>query len=139
MPTAIRETILSAFATRLSATRLPARTDMGAASVILDDQGEEATLLDYETAEAVITVRVEALDTTITDEARPTADNRLLASVINTATGTDRTLSSLCDDIVYTSGGPLIADDPTIYAGAFATFSIRYRFDAGDPYTLTNY
>lgn len=134
----IRENILSALATRLSASREPARADM-ANSIFLEDQGETATLLDYETVQAEMTVRLESLSSTITAESRPTAENRLLASLISTATGSDRTLSSLCDDIVYTGGGPIFTDDPTVYAGAYATFTVQYRFNTGNPNTLTHY
>lgn len=134
----IRENILSALATRLTASREPLRADM-ADSVFIEDQGETAELLDYETVQAELTLRMESLASTLTAESRPTAENRLLASLISTTTGSDRTLTSLCDDIVYTGGGPIITDDPTVYAGAYATFTVRYRFNAGNPNTLTHY
>ncbi len=138
MSTSIRESILSAMATRLGASRLPYRADM-ATSVIINDEGEEAQLLDYATCEATMTIRVESLSSVLTAESRATAENRLLSALISTAIGTDRTLSSKCDDIVYSGGGPLLTEDPTIYVGAYASFAIRYRYDAGNPYTLTVY
>lgn len=138
MSTPIRESILSALSTRLGAARLPARSDMGT-DITIEDTGEEARLLDYQTCEASMTLRIESLSAVQTGESIPTAENRLLAALIKATIGTDRTLSSLCDDIVYASGGPLLTEEPTVYAGVFATFLIRYRFDAGNPYTLTVY
>jgi len=138
MSTPIRESILAAMATRLSASRLPYRADM-ATGIVINDEGEEAQLLDYTVCEATLSIRVESLSSVLTGESRATAENRLLAALISTAIGTDRTLSSKCDDIVYTGGGPLLTEDPTIYVGATASFAIRYRYDAGNPYTLTSY
>ncbi len=138
MSTPIRESILATMTTRLGASRLPYRADMST-SVIISDEGEEAKLLDYATCEATLTIRVESLSSVLTAESRATAENRLLAELITTAIGSDRTLSSKCDDIVYNGGGPLLTEDPTIYVGAYATFLIRYRYDAGNPYALTVY
>lgn len=138
MSTPIRESILSALATRLSASRLPARADM-ATGIFISDEGEEAILLDYAVCQATMNIRAESLSSVLTAESRATGENRLLSALIKTTIGTDRTLSSKCDDIVYTGGGPLLMDDPTIYIGAYANFAVTYRYDAGNPETLSVY
>ncbi len=138
-----REAILAALAARLSADREPARTDMGEAlGVYLDDQGETSSLVDYDYERCVLTVRVESVHTITVigtggdavTETRAIAANRLLAALRAAANGTDRTLSGLCDDIVYTGGGPLLLEDPTRYVGAYVTFEITYNTPVGDPY-----
>jgi hypothetical protein len=135
-----REAILAAFAARLSASREPARTDMGEAlGTYMDDQGESGTLDPYDFERHVITVRVESVHgiTTIVGvgiESRATAANRLLASLHATANGTDRTLGGLCDDILYTGGGTLLLEDPTKHVGAYASFEITYSIPVGNPY-----
>jgi hypothetical protein len=138
-----REAILAALAARLSADREPARTDMGEAlGTYLDDQGESSQLEDYEVERHVLTVRAESVHTITVigtgedavTETRATAANRMLAALRATANGSDRSLGGLCDDIVYTGGGPLLLEDPTRYVGAYASFEVTYTTPVGDPY-----
>lgn len=139
-PTSRREQILAAFATRLGAQRTSARADMpaNAISLTLDDLGETASYLDYGMEQIDINVRVEALYKGTATDHTPAFSNKLLAALDDEAAGADNTLGGLCDNILYTGGGPLLVDDPTTAIGAFAEFTLTYRNDYRNPYALTN-
>lgn len=133
-----REAVCAAFATRLGASRDPRRLALEDAPFkIVEDRDETATQGEYRHIVCTMTVRAESFDLPSVGESRSTATNRLLASLIAAATGSDLTLGGLADDIAYDSGGPLLLTDPVEQVGAFAEFSILYRYDAGDPETLT--
>ncbi len=133
-----REAVCAAFATRLGASREPRRLALeDAPFTIIEDRDETAVQAEYRHIVCTMTVRAESFATPNVGESRSTATNRLLAALIAAATGSDLTLGGLADDIAYDTGGPLLLTDPVEQVGAFAEFSIIYRYDAWDPATLT--
>lgn len=59
----------------------------------------------------------------------------LLSRVVKAATGGDRTLGGLCDDIVYSSGAVQYPGDGETQMSAGGTFRVSWRHKLGDPYT----
>lgn len=133
-----REAVCAAFASRLGASREPRRLALeDAPFTIIEDRDETAAQGEYRHIVCTMAVRAESFGTPNVGESRSTATNRLLATLIASATGSDLTLGGLSDDIAYDTGGPLLLADPVEQVGAFAEFSIIYRYDAGDPAALT--
>lgn len=133
-----REAVCAAFSTRLSASRDPRRLALeDAPFTVVEDRDETAAQGEYRHIVCTMTVRAESFAVPGIGESRSTATNRLLAALIASATGSDLTMGGLADDIAYDSGGPLLLTDPVEQVGAFAEFSIIYRYDAGAPATLT--
>ncbi len=133
-----REAVCAAFAARLGASREPRRLALeDAPFTVVEDRDETAAQGEYRHIVCTMIVRAESFDAPGVGESRSTATNRLLAALIASATGSDLTMGGLADDIAYDSGGPLLLTDPVEEVGAFAEFSIIYRYDYGDPATLT--
>lgn len=133
-----REAVCSAFATRLGASREPRRLALEDAPFsVIEDRDETAEQAEYRHIACSMTIRAESFAAPNIGESRSTATNRLLAALISAATGSDLTMGGVADDIAYISGGPLLLTDPVEQVGAFAEFVITYRYNAGDPSTLT--
>ena len=126
-----REAVCSAFATRLGASREPRRLALEDAPFsVIEDRDETAEQAEYRHIACSMTIRAESFAAPNIGESRSTA-------LISAATGSDLTMGGVADDIAYISGGPLLLTDPVEQVGAFAEFVITYRYNAGDPTTLT--
>lgn len=129
-----RERAVAAFAARLNASREPySKTVLDAPFVIMEDQDEQIERVDYGYYRAAMTIHVESYDNPMTGELRSTAINRRLASLIRTAIGADLTMGGVCEDIVYTSGGPILFDTPVEAIACYADFQVAYQYPEGDP------
>jgi len=135
MPTAKRESILAAIATRTGASRAPFPViAAGAATYTLLADGEES-VREYEYDDAIVTMAIAVHRATpaTTDASHATDASALLAAIITETLGPDLTIGGLCDSIRYDSG---VTDYPegSALVAATATFSIDYRHIAGSPY-----
>lgn len=135
MPTAKRESILAALATRTGASRAPFPEIAAAATTytLLADGEESVREYEYNDAIVVMAVAVHRAAPATTDASHAADASALLAAIITETLGTDLTLGGLCDSIRYDSG---VTDCPegSALVSATATFSIDYRHVAGSPY-----
>ena len=134
MPTAKRESILAALATRTGASRAPFPVIAAATTYTLLADGEES-VREYEYDDAIITmaIAVHRAAPATTDASHAADASALLAAIITETLGTDLTIGGLCDSIRYESG---VTDYPESSAmvAATATFSVDYRHVGGSPY-----
>lgn len=136
MPDSIRLQVLNAFAARLGAafgTGEEGPYDNRETVIVPGD--EESSRDAYEIQRptmAVLAVRYEPLRSSVW--AGPQAEG-ILAALVKEATAGDRTLGGLCQDILYTGGGPEYPGAGGEFVGARATFEITYAFPEGDPFT----
>lgn len=122
----IRERILAALATLLSATRNPDTLDYTTTRLTaLYDEGETVSA-EWDSTLHVMTVRVITLDAYTAPVEKGTAANRLLAS-LHTLALSSLTLSGLCENITVQQASPAYSEDPSDYVGALLELAVTYR------------
>lgn len=132
----LRERIVAAFALRMKAKRASTVIDELPARSVWDSVDTSMGRPTYGQVDSSMSLTVEAVVEADHDPKQWSQQgNRELARLIAQATGSDRTLSGLCDDIRYASGTIYYPEDGSHVLGVDATFEIAYRFDIGDPYT----
>ena len=129
-----RERAVAAFAARLHASREPyGKTILDAPFVVMEDQDEQIERADYDYYRAAVTIHVESYGNPEPGELRSTAINRRLAHLVALAIGSDLTIGGVCEDIVYTNGGPILFDAPVEAIACYADFRLVYQYPEGDP------
>jgi len=148
MATPIREQILEALAAKLSglpefdghaAQRANSELDIDSLPAISLWDGSDATVeQDQRYGQAVVTtqVGVETVHQANADyRTWSTQANTILATLIAGATGGDRTLGGLVDDVRY-AGTTLYYPEPgSDIIGVDLVLEVRWRHDLGDPTT----
>lgn len=139
MTDTIREQILTALATRVAAERAPLYERLVEDTVLpvtaLSAGTDGVERIEYGATHVVMTVTAERVDRLPAGVNPSSHANALLGALISAATGTDRTLGGLCEDLQYAAGSELPRESGSELAGASATFSVRYAFAIGDPFT----
>lgn len=137
MALTIREQVLAAFATRLSAERSIPTRDRDDLPVIGMEAPEESGSDSQEYGKAVMDVPVNVVRYVRANDLSEadTEANAELGTLIQSALGTDNTLGGLCRDIRYTGGAIDLPPDGSVVVGVAAQFTITYSFDEGDPFT----
>lgn len=133
-PLPIRERILAALATLLTALRNPDALDYDDTRLIALYDEDEALVDEWDNVLHQMTVRLTALDRY--DEslvAKGTAANHLLAD-LQTLAVSQRTLSGLCENITVQQAAPAYSDDPSAFIGALIELRITYRTAPGNLY-----
>jgi hypothetical protein len=64
-----------------------------------------------------------------------TQGNTILAELIHEATGGDRTLGGLCEDITYTGGTIYYPEEGSDIIGVDLVLAVRWSHAVGDPYS----
>lgn len=129
----IRENIVSAFATRLSASR----ATRNAARALWDD-GDTNYIRQFGTQRASIEVRVEYQEEVTDIDTLSERANVIAESIIADATGADLTLSDICRGIEQTNLQITWPDANSRTLGVTVEFLIHYQHDVGDPSTNSN-
>jgi hypothetical protein len=129
----IRENIVSAFATRLSAARA-SRTS----TLALWDDGDTNQGRQFNLQLASIECRVEHQETVADIDTLSERANVIAADIIGTAMQPDRTLSDTCRDIELTNLNISWPEPNSRVLGVTVEFQIHYQHDLGDPNTNTN-
>ena len=134
----IREQILQALATRVSAQRGLEGYDLDDLPLTVMIEGEESEGdSDYDLTRLVLPVTIaRAIEQTgIKGDAWYTAANTALADLIKEAYGSDETFGGLADGMDYTGGSTGVLTDGAKGVMVQTFFNIRYAFAHGNPYT----
>ena len=135
MPDSIREQCVAAFATRLGAVRYG--RDVPLALFDGDPETPEDPDPRYGLVRSNIVARVEyteSVDALYLGDWSITA-NAKIAELIAAATGADRTLGGVAENIRYTGSEFGAREGGGLKLGVNVTFEITYAFQIGDPYT----
>ena len=135
MADSIREQIVHAFATRLSAARgeqLDSERDLPAR--VLWDPSETAEKLKYRKYEVTLTVNVGEMATRDFSINSSVQGNRMLAELLNDALSEDNTLNGLCKHINYTDSVMDSPDPGQKEMIILVTFEIVYETSNTSPY-----
>lgn len=148
MATPIREQILEALKAKLSglaafdghaAQRANSELDIDSLPAIsLWDGADGPVEHDQRYGQAVVTtqVGVETVHRANVDFATwSTQGNTVLAELISAATGGDRTLGGLADDVRYTGSTLYYPEPGSDILGVDLVLEVRWRHDLGDPFT----
>ncbi|MFW6344711.1 MAG: hypothetical protein ACOC0M_00045 [Halomonas sp.] len=148
MATPLREQILEALRQKLSglaefdghaAQRANSELDIDSLPAISLWDGSDATVeTDQRYGQAVVTtqVGVETVHQAAADYATwSTQANEILAALIAGATGGDRTLGGLADDVRYAGTTIYYPEPGSDIIGVDLVLEVRWRHDLGDPTT----
>lgn len=135
MTDTVREQVVAAFASRMDAQRAQQTFDDLPARSLWDSSDGEIERTPYGQVAVTMTVTVETLHKAERDPAGWSAQgNAVLGDLIAQATGSDRTLGGLCDNIAYAGGTIYYPDDGSDVLGVDINCEIRFRFDLGNPF-----
>lgn len=134
--TPIREQIIVALAAQLSAERANSIIDQLPARSLWDGSDGNVERNRYGGVSLATEVTLEAVHQADRDHQQwSTQGNAILAELIATATGSDRTLGGLCDDIAYTSGTIYYPEEGSDIIGVDLVLAVRWSHRIGDPYS----
>lgn len=134
----IREQIVAALALRLGAQRANSSIDVSVLPVrcLWDSNDGNVERDSYGQMSVTMTLTLETIHQAAADPTTWSAQgNAILGTLIADATGSDPTLGGLCDDVLYDGGTIYYPDSGSDIIGCDINLSVRYRFDAGNPYT----
>jgi len=139
MPDTIREQVIQAFVTKISAARclkLDGDSDLPAKSVW--DNREEVSITKYGTNESTLPLPVEYLAKVdkATYPNHSVQANAMLGELIQAATSGDNKLGGLCRSITYLESEFIYPEDGANEIEVYAVFNIVYQFAIGDPFTV---
>lgn len=135
MPDSIREQIVEAFATRISATRslqLDGSSDLPARSVW--DTSESAERLNYGKLRVTLDLNVGFMDNVERSQNQSKQGNTMLAELINDALNSDPTMGGLCTQINYADSVIDYPEPGQAQIAVLAVFQIVYEIDNASPY-----
>lgn len=134
--TPIREQIIAALAERLRAERANSIIDTLPARSLWDGNDGLVERNRYGGVSVTTEVTVETVHQADRDHRQwSTQGNTILAELIATATGSDRTLGGLCEDIAYTGGTIYYPEEGSDIIGVDLVLAVRWSHAVGDPYT----
>lgn len=136
MPDSIREQIVQAFASRISATRatqLDNNSDLPARAVW--DATESAERLQYGKLRVSLELNVGFMANVDRAINASTQGNAMLSELINDALSSDPTLGGLCSQINYADSVIDFPEPGQSQIAVLAVFQIVYEIDSTSPYT----
>jgi len=136
MPDSIREQIVEAFATRISAGRavqLDGSSELPARAVW--DASESAERLQYGRLRVTLDLNVGFMDNVNRSINQSAQGNTMLAELINDALSSDPTLGGLCEQINYADSVIDYPEPGQDQIAVLAVFQIVYEIDNASPYT----
>lgn len=134
--TPIREQIIAALAAQLSAERANSIIDTLPARSLWDGSDGLVERNRYGGVSVTTEVTVETVHQANRDHRQwSTQGNTILAELIATATGNDRTLDGLCEDIAYTGGTIYYPEEGSDIIGVDLVLAVRWTHAVGDPYS----
>ncbi|CAM0557100.1 hypothetical protein EHLJMEHL_02188 [Vreelandella titanicae] len=134
--TPIREQIIAALAERLSAERANSIIDTLPARSLWDGSDDNVERNRYGGVSVTTEVTIETVHQADRNHRQwSTQGNTILAELIATATGDDRTLDGLCEDIAYTGGTVYYPEEGSDIIGVDLVLAVRWSHAVGDPYT----
>lgn len=134
--TPIREQIIAALAERLSAERANSIIDTLPARSLWDGSDGLVERNQYGGVGLTTEVTVETVHQADRNHRQwSTQGNTILAELIATATGSDRTLKGLCEDIAYTGGTIYYPEEGSDIIGVDLILAVRWSHAVGDPYS----
>lgn len=134
--TPIREQIIAALAERLSAERANSIIDTLPARSLWDGSDGLVERNRYGGVSVTTEITVETVHQADRNHRQwSTQGNTILAELIATATGSDRTLDGLCEDIAYTGGTIYYPEEGSDIIGVDLILAVRWSHAVGDPYS----
>jgi len=136
MPDSIREQIVAAFASRISAGRsiqLDGNSDLPARAVW--DTSESAERLNYGKLRVGLDLNVGIMDNVDRQINQSVQGNAMLAELINDALSSDPTLGGLCSQINYSDSVIDYPEPGQSQIAVLAVFQIVYEIDNASPYS----
>ncbi len=134
--TPIREQIIAALAERLSAERANSIIDTLPARSLWDGSDGLVERNRYGGVSVTTEITVETVHQADRDHRQwSTQGNTILAELIATTTGSDRTLDGLCEDIAYTGGTIYYPEEGSDIIGVDLILAVRWSHAVGDPYS----
>lgn len=134
--TPIREQIIAALAARLNAERANSIIDTLPARSIWDGSDGLVERNRYGGVSVTTELTVETVHQADRDHHQwSTQGNTILAELIATATGTDRTLGGLAEDVAYAGGTIYYPEEGSDIIGVDLVLAVRWSHRIGDPYS----
>jgi len=134
--TPIREQIIAALAERLSTQRANSIIDTLPARSIWDGSDGLVERNRYGGVSVTTEVTIETVHQADRNHRQwSTQGNTILADLIHEATGDDRTLNGLCEDIAYTGGTIYYPEEGSDIIGVDLVLAVRWSHAVGDPYS----
>lgn len=132
----IREQIIAALAARMTAERANTIIETLPARSIWDGSDGNVERNRYGGMDVTTDITVETVHQADLDHHQwSTQANVILAELITTATGTDRTLGGLADDVAYAGGTIYYPEEGSDIIGVDLVLTVRWSHRIGDPYT----
>jgi hypothetical protein len=134
--TPIREQIIAALAAQLDAERANSIIGTLPARSLWDGSDGNVERNRYGGVSVTTEVTVETVHQADRDHRQwSTQGNAILAELIAMATGADRTLDGLCEDIAYTGGTIYYPEEGSDIIGVDLVLAVRWSHAVGDPYS----
>lgn len=131
----IREQIIAALALRMNAERANTVIESLPARSVWDSADGNVERNRYGGVSVTTEVTVETVHQADADYREWSRQgNAVLAELIATATGGDRTLGNLADDVAYTGGTIYYPDEGSDIIGVDLVLAVRWSHAVGDPY-----
>lgn len=134
--TPIREQIIAALAARLNAKRANSVIETLPARTLWDGSDGNVERNRYGGVSVTTELTIETVHQADRDHRQWSQQgNTILAALIAEATGTDRTLGGLVDDVAYTGGTIYYPDEGSDIIGVDLVLAVRWSHRIGDPYS----
>lgn len=138
MPDSIREQVVQAFATRISAKRAEQISREDALPVrALWDFNETTERMSYGKNRMTLTISVGVMDRLPTGENASQRANAVLAELLEDALNADPTMGGLCQRLTYTDSTIDFPQPGQDVLAVLTEFEIVYETDTTSPYTNT--
>lgn len=134
--TPIREQIIAALAARLNAERANSVIETLPARTLWDGSDGNVERNRYGGVSVTTEITVETVHQADRDHRQWSQQgNAILAALIAEATGGDRTLGGLVDDVAYTGGTIYYPEEGSDIIGVDLVLAVRWSHRIGDPYS----
>jgi len=136
MPDSIREQVVAAFASRISAGRsiqLDGSSDLPARAVW--DTSESSERLNYGKLQVSLDLNVGLMDNVNRQINQSVQGNAMLAELIDDALSSDPTMGGLCTQINYSDSVIDYPEPGQSQIAVLAVFQIVYEIDNASPYS----
>ncbi|WP_301585031.1 hypothetical protein [Halomonas alkaliantarctica] len=134
--TPIREQIIAALAARLNAERANSVIEQLPARTLWDGSDGNVERNRYGGVSVTTELTIETVHQADRDHRQWSQQgNAILATLIAEATGSDRTLAGLVDDVAYTGGTIYYPEEGSDIIGVDLVMAVRWSHRIGDPYS----
>lgn len=136
--TPIREQIIAALAERLNAARANSVIEQLPARTLWDGSDGLVERDRYGGVSVTTELTIETVHQADRDHRQWSQQgNAILAALITEATGGDRTLGGLAEDVAYTGGTIYYPEEGSDIIGVDLALAVRWSHRIGDPYSLS--